>query len=291
VAWQQLTLRIPAGALERTEALLRLAGAAAVAISDGADTPILEPEPGSMPLWSDLTVRALFNGELDLASLDDVLGPQIGAAIEIERLDDDELARAAEAAVEPLSFGPRLTILPAERMHERDDALGLHMGLAFGTGRHPTTRLCLEWLEQAELTDMSILDHGCGNGVLALAALKLGARSALGIDTEPQALAAAERNAGLNGLAASIRLAPPENADSGPFDLILANILARPLLELAGDFAERQRPGARILLSGILVSQIEEIEAHYRQWYESFESRVSGDWALLIGQRRNGYDR
>lgn len=286
MAWQQLTLRIAASDLPRTEALLRLAGAAAVAIADDGDHAILEPEPGTTPLWPRLSVRALFDADLALAGIEAALGPLVGSGVTIEHLDEAELARAAEQKIEPAVFGPRLELVPAEDLTTaRGTALGLHMGLAFGTGQHPTTRLCLEWLARAAIDGATVLDYGCGTGVLALAALKLGAASATAIDNEPQALDATRRNASLNGLTTRLAVAPPGPLPPDGFDLVLANILAGPLIDHAGTFADAQPAGGRIVLSGLLAAQVDEVEARYAHWYHAFERRELAGWALLTAAR------
>ena len=292
MAWQQLTLRLDASDLTATEALLRLAGASSIAVSDGGEAPILEPAPGTTPLWPTLTLTALFDDSADLSAIGAILGRAGGDALSVRPITDEELERAMRQDVRPIDIGPRLAIVPAESFDPADGrSLGLHMGLAFGTGRHPTTRLCLEWLERGPGGAERVLDYGAGTGVLALAALKLGAARALAIDSEPQALEAARQNAELNGLETSIRIGLPETLDAGPFDLVLANILAQPLIELAATFAGLQRPGGTVVLSGILAAQLDAVAAHYERWYEHLERRDLEGWALLTGTRRSGYDR
>jgi ribosomal protein L11 methyltransferase len=211
---------------------------------------------------------------------------------DIELLDDEDLADASRQVIRPVRIGPRLTIVPAEDFpaDARADTLALHMGLAFGTGQHPTTRLCLEWLEREVRGAETILDYGCGTGILALAALRLGAARATAIDNEPQALDAARANAILNRLESRIVIAPPERLGETSFDIILANILAQPLIELAESFAARQTPRARIALSGLLAPQLDLVEAAYAPFYEPTDRRELSGWGLLIAER-NEYDR
>jgi ribosomal protein L11 methyltransferase len=292
VAWQQITLRLPARDYPRAEALLQLAGAISIAISDDGDSPILEPEPETTPLWPTLMVRALFDANANIGALSDLLGSVGTGAITLEQLDDESVAAGTPEPIRAHAVGPRLTIVPAEDLAEGDPvALGLHMGLAFGTGQHPTTQLCLEWLEQEMQPGPSVLDFGAGSGVLALAALKLGAAHATAVDIEPQSLDATRRNAELNGLEGRVRLGPPDIAGDRKYDLILANILARPLLELADSFAGLQAAGGLIVLSGVLVSQLDELETGYRRSYTDFSRKERSGWGLLTAVRRNGYDR
>jgi ribosomal protein L11 methyltransferase len=292
VAWQQLTLHIAAAELPRAEAILRLAGAVSVAISDAGESPILEPEPETVPLWPTLTVRALFDGALDLKGIGTVLGPLSATAAGPEPVDDEAIERASQELIRPLDIGPRLRIVPANDLADAaQGTLGLHMGLAFGTGQHPTTRLCLEWLEREMQGTPAVLDYGCGSGVLALAALELGASSATAIDNEPQALRAARRNAELNHLEAALNIGPPASLGNRRFDLILANILAEPLIEMSGAFAALQPPGGQIVLSGILTAQLDEVAAYYASSYEALKHKALDGWCLLTARRRSEYDR
>jgi ribosomal protein L11 methyltransferase len=292
VAWLELTLRLPAEDYAGIEPVLELAGALSIAITDDGNAPILEPEPGTTPLWPTVTARALFDEVVDQRALAALLEPIVDGEVNFETISDESVHRAAREPIRPVDIGPRLAIVPAEAMGEADDrSLGLHMGLAFGTGQHPTTRLCLEWLEREMPPGLRVLDYGTGSGVLALAALKLGAVNATAVDNEPQALTAARRNAALNGMQDSIHIGPPESLESEAFDLVCANILAGPLIELADSFAACQPAGGRIVLSGILSSQIEVVAARYRSAYGALERHLLSDWALLTGTRRSEYDR
>jgi ribosomal protein L11 methyltransferase len=291
LAWLEITIRIAASELARAEALLALAGSDAISISDAADSPLFEPEPGTTPLWPTLTLQALFDERCDRAVLSSLLGSLGDSSIGFALVDDAAVRRALTETVEPLEIGPRLRLVAAgDPAAGAPHTLALHMGLAFGTGRHPTTRLCLEWIEREIEPGQTVLDFGCGSGVLALAALRIGASRATAVDTEPQALEATRRNASLNLLELSLRVDAPDALGTGTFDVILANILAEPLVALAPAFAERQSPGGRIVLSGILSAQSERLAATYAPWYESLEQRERAGWVLLTGRRRSGYD-
>ena len=285
MAWQQLTLRLTAAELPRTEALLRLLGAEAVSISDDSGTPILEPAPGTEPLWDALTVKALFAGDVDLGATAALLGTKTKPAI--TTLSDDDWQAGWRQSVEPIRVGARLKIVPAEQPVSSDDELALHMGLAFGTGRHPTTLLCLKWIERRMPAGLDVLDYGAGSGILALAALKLGARSAVAIDNDPQALVAARRNAELNGLASAVSIGAPDALPERQFDLIFANILAAPLFEFADRFAAHHAAGGPLVLSGILEEQVELITERYARHYDAMTSETLDGWAVITAIRRS----
>lgn len=289
MTWHRLTLNFGAPELPRIEALLELAGAESITVTDEGDEPILEPAPGTTPLWSELRVSALFDGRLDIDAIAGMLRDAGSEPSSIERIDQADVEAAARQSVPALDVGPRLAIVPAEAFDATDPRqVGLNMGLAFGTGQHPTTRLCLQWLERADVTGATVLDYGAGSGVLALAALRLGADRATAIDNDPQAVEAARRNAVLNGALSRLRVGPPESLGRDSFDLILANILARPLVGLAATFAARQAPAGRVVLSGILASQLDEVEDAYSGTYRDFSRCVDSGWGLLTAERRSG---
>jgi ribosomal protein L11 methyltransferase len=289
VPWRKLTLRIAASELPRVEALLELAGATSISISDAADSPLFEPEPGTTPLWPALEVQALFDSPVGQEAIDAVLGSLAGRGTGLEIVDDESVEQALRQDVHPIEIGPRLRILAADDPTPGDACtLRLHMGLAFGTGRHPTTRLCLEWIEREMPPGLTVLDFGCGSGVLALAALLVGASRATAVDTEPQAIEATRNNAALNALESRIRIGLPDIIESATCDVVLANVLAEPLIMLAPYFAARQQPGGCLVLSGILTAQVDRVEESYAHWYGSFDRHEREGWALLTGRRRSG---
>jgi ribosomal protein L11 methyltransferase len=213
VEWQQLVVHLRAEDVPHAEALLRLAGAAALAAADAGDDPLLEPAPGALPLWPHVELRALFARSIDL----DRLRALVEASVRTERasaiavVNDEDWQAAWRERITALEFGSALTILPADADFGSRGAacVKLHMGLAFGTGRHPTTALCLDWLARNPPRKDRVLDFGCGSGILALAALALGAQRAWAVDHDPQALAATRDNTGLNDRGESLWVGPP----------------------------------------------------------------------------------
>jgi ribosomal protein L11 methyltransferase len=284
---RELCLTVDAEVLERTESLLTLAGAASVSIQDAGDIPVLEPEPGQMPVWPVVDVRAVFAEEIDLEAVAAVLRTALGAAtaVRIANIGDD-WQLAWRQRVHARRFGARLVLVPAEEPAPGADALRLHMGLAFGTGEHPTTALCLTWLDGHVAAGTRVLDYGCGSGVLALAALKLGAHFAYAVDNDPQALAATRDNARLNELD-SLWIGPPESLPTVKVDLIVANILAGPLERLAHAFALHAGHGCQLALSGILEAQAKQVQSAYAPFFDGFDCEISDGWARLTAQRND----
>ena len=297
--WLELSLTVRAAEQERVELALEDAGALAVTLLDAdAGTPeeraILEPGVGETPLWDDLTLTALFDAAADRAGLLHVLGelvPELDPArVRFREVEDQDWTRVWMEDFHPMRFGRRLWIYPWN-VEPPDDGseralVRLDPGLAFGTGTHPTTALCLEWLDAQELAGRSVLDYGCGSGVLALAALQLGAAHVTGIDNDPQALAASRDNAERNGVDARLSLLAPEDFADTPADVLVANILAGPLAELAPRFARCTRPGAPFALSGILAGQEHELLQRYAADFEDLQVEIRDDWARISGRRR-----
>lgn len=295
----ELSLTLRASDQERVELALEEIGALAVTLLDAeVDTPneraILEPGVGEMPLWCEIALSALFDVDADRAGLVQVLAelvPEIEPEqIAFREVADQDWTRAWMDQFKPMRFGRRLWIYPWNIEPPTDDheavVVRLDPGLAFGTGTHPTTALCLEWLDQSELAGKQVVDYGCGSGILAIAALKLGAAQVTGIDNDPQALLASGDNAERNAVADRLSLALPDDFTAVPADLLVANILAGPLGELAPRFAACVKAGAPFALSGILVGQETELLERYREWFDDLTVAVREDWVRISGRRR-----
>lgn len=290
--WLQLTFNTDREGAPLLEAALENAGALAVTLVDAADESRFEPAPGAMPLWSRMRVTALFPDEAQAAErahrLAGSLADRLATPPSVKRLDDRHWERAWLDGFSATRFGKRLWICP--RGHAAGDAnavvVELDPGLAFGTGHHPTTALCLRWLDGADLRGRRLIDYGCGSGILAIAALRLGAAQAIAVDHDPQALEATRANAHENRV--SDRLLVRAAVDPRRFvtDFLVANILARPLVRLAPELASFLRPGGHIALSGILRDQAEQVSTAYRAWFDLDEPRTEDDWVLLSGRRR-----
>ncbi|MEP7186097.1 MAG: 50S ribosomal protein L11 methyltransferase [Rhodanobacter sp.] len=263
-----------------------------------AETPdeqaIFEPGVGELPLWPTITLNALFDEHVDRRGLTEALG-ELLPWLEPDQLNFSEVAdqdweRAWMDRFKPMPFGRRLWIYPWN-IEPPDDSdavvVRLDPGLAFGTGTHPTTALCLEWLDGLDLVGKTVTDFGCGSGILAIAALKLGAGSAVGVDNDPQALIASADNAERNGVVDQLSLFLPEDVDAAAADIFIANILAGPLGELASTFAAAAKPGAPFAISGILAGQQDELLQRYGEWFDDLHVATREDWVLISGRRRS----
>ena len=285
---QRLTFRAAADDVPRAEALLDLAGAESISLHDAADDPVLEPEPGTAPLWPNVELRALFPERADLSALRSMLASSCSAAdIAVATLDDDDWRAGIEQRFAARPIGNRLWLAPAKHRSGPPDraAVRLHMGFAFGTGEHPTTALCLDWLDAHVTPGQIVLDFGCGSGILALAALALGARAAWATDNDPQALLATRANAVLNAVTERLTVGAPEDLRAPAVDVLVANILARPLIELAPKLAARARPGGHLVLAGILERQADDVTAAYAPYFVGFERAREDGWVRLAAVR------
>ncbi len=282
----------------RVEEALEDLGALSITLRDAdAETPdeqaIFEPGVGELPLWPTITLNALFDEHADRRGLAAALG-ELLPWLEPDQLDfrvveDQDWERVWMDQYQPMAFGRRLWIYPWNIEPPADDervVVRLDPGLAFGSGTHPTTALCLQWLDGLELAGKSVIDYGCGSGILAIAALKLGAASAVGVDNDPQALIASRDNAERNGVAERLALFLPEDHDSEPADVFVANILAGPLGELAPTFAAAAKPGAPFAISGILDGQQDELLQRYAKWFDALCVDMQDGWVRISGRRR-----
>ena len=270
-------------------------GAVAVTLVDQRDDPVLEPAPGEIRLWPATSLQALFaadaDGRLpDARHLLDLLRELTGLAPQCLRtltVEDRAWEREWLRDFKPLRFGARLWIVPGDLAVPADAAVVVHLdpGLAFGTGTHPTTAMCLRWLEAQVDSGKTVVDYGCGSGILAIAALALGARWAHAFDIDLQALLASHENATRNGLRARLGLVAAAR-DLPPADIVVANILAGPLATLAPDLCALVRPGGQIVLAGLLADQVEGLCRTYAPWIELDCAAREGDWVLLTGQQR-----
>lgn len=287
--WLQLTFYSTKDKAEALADLLSETGASAVTMQDAADQPLYEPPPGATPLWQLTNVVGLFEEDTDSEAMLRQLKsawPGEFPDYRSEVLEDQDWERAWMDEFKPMRFGERLWIVPSWHEPPEGDTVNILLdpGLAFGTGTHPTTRLCLEWLDGHEIQGKSVIDYGCGSGILALAAALLGAASVIGVDNDPQALVATLDNAQRNGV--NIRVYLPKEAPTEPVDILLANILAGPLIELAPRLAALVKPGGAIALSGILPEQAASVSAAYQEWFAMAPAVEQDGWIRLEGVKR-----
>lgn len=289
---QQITLLTSDAMAEIFGEELLEQGAISVTYLDAGDNPIFEPDMNRMPLWQQTYVIALFMEEQNipalLSSLQTALGLNSIPEYQVETVPEKDWERVWMDEFKPIRFGERLWICPSWCDIPDPTAVNLLLdpGLAFGTGTHPTTALCLEWLATHELLNKTVIDYGCGSGILGIAAAKLGAHKVWAVDIHPQALEATLANATQNKVCDGLEiLYPPDLPEPIQCDLLVANILAEPLRQLASHFAERVVPGGMLILSGILREQASTIIDCYTLWFDMAEPIYEDDWCLLSGTR------
>ncbi|MDH5447095.1 MAG: 50S ribosomal protein L11 methyltransferase [Gammaproteobacteria bacterium] len=290
--WVQLKLHIASPLAEKLEAMLSELGAAAVTMTDAEDQPLFEPPVGTTPLWDNTIVTGLFpaetSAEFIISQLEPMLGDTPLPEWKAEILEDQDWTRTWMDSFKPMRFGKRLWICPSTYEPPAPDDINILLdpGLAFGTGTHPTTAMCLTWLDEHPPTDKTVIDYGCGSGILALAAAKLGARNIYAIDNDPQALIATRSNSEQNGLAGKIQTFLPDEFKPVQVDLLLANILAGPLHELVGHFARLLIPGGQLVLSGLLENQASDLISTYETSFDLVVYQQEEEWVCLHGRRR-----
>lgn len=289
--WLQVRLAIqPNQATQWEDRLLEL-GAVSVTYMDGEDQPIYEPDLGTTPLWSHTHLLALFENDVDPAALRQhiqLLGGTDTPELELEEIEDQDWERSWMDNFHPMRFGQRLWIVPSWHAAPEPEAVNLLLdpGLAFGTGTHPTTALCLEWLDGQAIAGCNVLDFGCGSGILAIAAKLLGAKQLTCTDIDSQALDATRDNATRNGIAEKDMLVYlPEDMPQQQFDVVLANILAGPLVELAPQLIQHTRSGGRIALSGILAEQAQQVRDAYSTAFDLAPTAEKDGWVCISGVR------
>tara|TARA_B100000780_G_scaffold276392_1_gene244877 strand:- start:416 stop:1309 length:894 start_codon:yes stop_codon:yes gene_type:complete len=295
--WVQITLSSTPEKSEFLEDILLVCGAGAVSMLDGADQALFEPIKGTTPLWQDTQVMGLFEADTDADELVNYLSNGWQAEFpntplpdyKLEILEDKDWERQWMDRFEPVQFGSRLWVCPSWKPVPDPSAVNLMLdpGLAFGTGSHPTTALCLQWIAEQDWQGKTAIDYGCGSGILAIGAILMGAKHVIGVDNDTQALTATTDNAQRNGIsAATIPVFLPAQTPNQPRDVMLANILADPLIDMAAHLAKLTKTGGLIALSGILQHQADAVIEAYQPWFNMHTVVSKNDWVRIDGTKR-----
>ncbi|MBU2864897.1 50S ribosomal protein L11 methyltransferase [Reinekea forsetii] len=293
--WLQIKIPTLPKYTEVLEDAMLLAGCKAVTLIDTEDQPVFEPIRGTTPLWEHTTLQGLFDEDTDAEQLVDTLNQLIAAekmhvgTVSAEILEDKDWEREWMDNFQPIACGDRLWIVPSWREAPDQNAVNLKLdpGLAFGTGTHPTTFLCLKWLNDHVKGGETVLDYGCGSGILGLSALLLGAEQMDGIDIDPQAITATENNANTNNLSPSLfRVTTDVEALAESYDVVVANILAGPLCDMAEAICQRLKADAPLVLSGILSHQASSVVDAYERWISFDPVEELEGWVRLSGRKR-----
>ena len=291
--WIQLKINTTGNDAETLSDALIESGAVSVTFQDTHDNPVFEPLPGETLLWGDTDAIGLYDAETDMDEVIAMLEnePLLGKGVvhKIEQLEDKDWEREWMDNFHPMRFGERLWICPSWRDVPDPNAVNVMLdpGLAFGTGTHPTTAMCLQWLDSLDLTDKTVIDFGCGSGILAIAALKLGAKHVVGIDIDPQAIQASRDNAERNGVSERLSLyLPKDQPDNLSADVVVANILAGPLRELAPLISVLPVAGGHLGLSGVLASQAQSVADAYKDQFELDPVAEKEEWCRITGVKK-----
>lgn len=291
MAWIQITTDVAEPIAEPLSDMMTEIGAVSVTFMDAQDEPIYEPELGTTPIWSLTKVMSLFDAETNAKLIVETIQANMpdlkDQHFKVEAIEDKDWVREWMDQFQPMQFGENLWIVPSWHDAPNADAINLMLdpGMAFGTGTHPTTAMCLEWLDANPPAGKTVIDYGCGSGILALGAKKLGAINVSGTDIDPQAIQASEQNAKRNN--EQIAFALVQDFTSEPVDLLIANILSGPLKELAPEFEHLVKSGGELVLSGLLTTQADELIEHYKQFgFELTELATTDEWARLSGTKK-----
>lgn len=294
--WLQFVMNLDTLNAATVEDVFNRHGACSVTLSDAGDNPLFEPDVGETPLWADTCITGLFSADANLEELESSL---LGA-LQLTRLPAHRIERLADRAWErewlkdfaPMRFGERLWISPGEHDIDQEGAVVIRLdpGLAFGTGTHATTALCLDWLDGLQLKGKTMLDYGCGSGVLAIAGLKLGCAGATAMDIDPQAIIATQQNAASNEVSERLCVVGCPGEISGEFEVVVANILAEPLVKFAESITSAISGHGMLALSGVLCEQAASVMAAYEPWIAfdepTFREQDGQTWSRLTGSRR-----
>jgi len=291
-SWIQLSVTVRNDLVERVGEQLEAAGALAVTLQDAAAELLVEPEPGAAPLWQQVQVVALFDADCDSAAIIRGLHAQpalAGVPVQVGQLADCDWSGTWRDSFRPTRFGQRLWVCPVDAPAPDGAGVVLRLdpGNAFGTGTHATTAMCLEWLDAHPPLRGAVIDYGCGSGILAIAAVLLGAAQAYAVDIDPQALQATRANARLNGVEAALDIRLPADLPPQPLDLVMANILANPLQRLAGELVARLRPGGSIIMTGIIAGQEGAVMAAYADCIDFAPPLRRAEWIFLSGTKHS----
>ena len=287
--YHQIEFNIAKDDLAETEKILELYQPLSISIQGFGEEKIYEPLPGEMPIWEKIRVKAMYQNIKNLSDLENEIINKTNIKIlnnkVIREIGEKDWQEEWVQSSKPMRFGKKLWIYPDHLIDNLEGkvCVNLNPGLAFGTGSHPTTRLCLDWLEKSNLDQKSVLDYGCGSGILGISAIKLGAKSVTAIDLDPQAVIASKNNAEKNHVQQEIEITDNNKTIEKNFNIIVANILAKPLIELAPYFYKKLNKEGAICLSGILEGQINIIKDAYLKYFNLSEIKIKDGWVMMSG--------
>lgn len=289
--WQQIKARITDTEAEQMEQLFQSLGAVSVSFLDAEDEAVFQLEPGATPLWQQTLLSALFEQDTPIDEILLILKSASRLTDEdlvVESIEDQDWERAWMDEFKPMRFGERLWICPSWTPPPDESAVNVRLdpGLAFGSGTHPTTALCLEWLDGEPVSGKTVIDYGCGSGILAIAAALLGAERIIGVDNDPQAVTATENNRQENGIDAAVLTAHLPGEAHEPADIVIANILSGPLVELEPILSSLTKPNGKLVLSGLLDEQSQALINAYANDFDMEPPVVRDGWARIVGTRR-----